>query len=295
MTLIRETIVSDEDKNKVHLTNENNFPVAIKDKNGLELEMNEDGSVPVRSRPQSTPTIILPLVSLIGDTTLAAEAVKNVYTITVASTVGMVVGQHIRIVDDTNDKFYFGEIIDLGASPVVELDTQIDFEYESGAEVTFSTKNMAVDGSITPVIYRARTGNLSIPSVVNVTRLLITCICADTVSLEKFGDLPKLLRGLALRVVRETTQANIFNVKNIEEIVNIAFDYNPFEKTNPAQGVDGFSTRITFGSEGKMGTVIQLTQLDNLEMLVQDDLLTVQSGSQILSLTVTFEGNIVQS
>ena len=267
MSLIREIIVSDETGATVTLTTEENFPVALKDKNGLELEMFADGSVPVRSVPQSTPTIILPFVQPLGATTTAAQAVVGTYTIDVVSAVGMVVGQHFRIIDDTADKFYFGEITNI-AGVTITVDTQFDFAYESGAEVTFSNKNLAVDGSVTPVIFKARTGNLSIPSVVNITRVLMTCIADSAVSLPLFGDLPKLTRGLSVRITRPTSQKNILNIKNNEEIVNLAFDFTVFEAVNPAQGVDGFSTRLTFGGENKMGTVLQMSQNDNLEVYI---------------------------
>jgi hypothetical protein len=287
MSLIREIIVSDETGATVTLTTEENFPVALKDKNGLELEMFEDGSVPVRNVPQSTPTIILPMVRVVGSTTLAAIGVINTYDVIVTSAVGMVVGQHFRIVDDTSDRFYFGEIVVI-AGTTITLDTQLDFAYESGAEVTFSDKNMAVDGSVTPVLFKGRTGNLSIPSIVHITRIMITCIADTAINLLLFGDLPKLTNGIALRVVRPLSQSNIFNLKNNEEIVNVSFDFQTFQGINPAQGVDGFSSRLTFGGESKMGTVIELEQDDNIEMVIQDDL------SGLVRLIVTVEGNIVQ-
>lgn len=290
---LRKFILFDANGRELELTGQSNVPVALKDKNGLELELNNDGSVPVRSRPQSTPSIILPLVKPVGSTTTTAIGVVGAYTIAVTSNVGMVVGQHLRIVDDINDKFYFGEIITI-VGTTITLDTQLDFAYASGSEVTFSDKNMAVDGSVTPQIFLARTGNLSIPSVVNITRILLTCITASAVNLSLFGDLPKLTRGLAFRVTRPTSQTNIFNVKNNEEIVNIQYDWTPYQATNPAQGVNGFTSRLTFGGESKLGTVIQLEQNDNLEMLVQDDLLNAQAGAQIIRLIATIEGNIVQ-
>lgn len=279
--------LKDANGRDLELTTEDNVPVTLKDKNGLELEMFADGSVPVRSVPQSTPTIILPFVQPLGATTLAAQAVVDAYDVIVTSAVGMVIGQHFRIIDDTDDKFYFGEIVNI-VGTTITLDTQIDFAYESGAEVTFSNKNLNVDGSVTPVSFKARTGNLSIPAVINITRILFTCITDTAVSLPLFGDLPKLTRGLALRVVRPTSKRNILNVKNNEEIVNLAFDFTVFESINPAQGVDGFSSRLTFGGENKMGTVLQMAQDDNLEFLVQDDL------TGLTRLIVTLEGNIVQ-
>lgn len=288
MSLLRKVKIFDNNGRDLLLTGQSNVPVALKDKNGLELEMFADGSVPVRSVPQSTPTIILPFVDQIGATTLAMTATIDTYTVTVTSAVGLVVGQHFRIVDDVNDKFYFGEIVSI-LGVVITLDTQIDFAYEAGSEVTYSNKNMNVNGSISPVIFKARTGNLSIPSVVNITRILFTCITDTAVNLLLFGDLPKLARGIALRVVRPTEQTNILNVKNNEEIVNVAFDFQAFQGINPAQGVDGFSSRLTFGGENKMGTVIRMEQNDNLQFIVQDDL------TDLIRLYITFEGNIVQT
>lgn len=279
--------VLDSNGLNLDLTTESNVPVALKDKNGLELEMFADGSVPVRNVPQSTPTIILPFVFQVGSTTLAVTAVINTYTVTVTSAVGLVIGQHFRIVDDINDKFYFGEIISI-LGVVITMDTQLDFAYEAGSEVTFSNKNMNVDGSVTPVIFKARTGNLSIPSFVNITRIIFTCLTDGPVNLLLFGDLPKLTRGISMRIVRPTTQTNIFNLKNNEEIVNIAFDFTVFQGINPAQGVDGFTSRLTFGGESKMGTVIKMAQDDNLEFIIQDDL------TGLIRFIATFEGNIVQ-
>jgi hypothetical protein len=117
---------------------------------------------------------------------------------------------------------------------------------------------------------------------------MITCIADTAINLLLFGDLPKLTNGIALRVVRPLSQSNIFNLKNNEEIVNVSFDFQTFQGINPAQGVDGFSSRLTFGGESKMGTVIELEQDDNIEMVIQDDL------SGLVRLIVTVEGNIVQ-
>lgn len=269
------------------LTAQSNVPVAVKDTSGQSLEMFLDGAVPVRERHQSAPTIILPSVNVIGSDTLALAGVLFAYTVTVTSSAGMTTGDHFRIVDTTDDKFYFGEIVSI-AGNVITLDTQLDFAYSSGSEVTYSSKNLAVNGSVTPVSFVARTGTLSIPAKVNITRVIFTCIATSAVSLPLFGNLAKLTRGVALRKVNTATTRNVFNVKNNEEFTNIAFDFTVFQATNPAQGVDGFVTRITFGGESKMGTVIQIDQTENMEILVQDDL------TGLTRLTATFEGNIVQ-
>lgn len=47
------------------------------------------------------------------------------------------------------------------------------------------------------------------------------------------------------------------------------------------QQQDGFTGRLTFGGQSKMGVVIRLNQGEDLQMLVQDDLSTLDSLSII--------------
>jgi hypothetical protein len=248
-------------------------------------KFNSDEKHEVQIINQHTPTLILPMAQQLGTTTITADTVVNAYTITVASASGFAVGQHIRVVCEAIDRYYFGEILSIN-SLVITLDTPIDNIYCSGAEVTISNTNMAVDGSTTPVIFTLRTGTPSIPSEVDITKMLIICTCSTGVDLNKFGDLAALTKGVVFRSVN-SEQFNIFNVKTNACLAAIAYDWTPYVATNPAQGINGFATELTFAGQNKIGVSLRVQSDGNLEMVIQDDL------TDLVRLIVMLEGHVV--
>lgn len=246
------------------------------------------GSAPrdVFVQDQTTPTIILPMVRQLGSNALAAPAVTGDYTATVVSSAGMVIGNHFRIINATADRYYYGLILNIVGN-VITLDTQIDFGFAAGSEVTYSAINMNVNGSVTPAVYKLRIGGPSIPSSIDITRIIFVCTAAGPVDLNKFGNLAPLTRGLAFRRVNGEIE-NIFNVKTNKDLAGIAYDFTPYVASNPVQAVDGFSCRLTFAGQNKMGVVLRVEAAGNLEMLVQDNL------TGLVSLSVVLEGHVVQ-
>jgi hypothetical protein len=240
----------------------------------------------VNVQDQHTPPLILPMAQQLGLTTIAVQTIILSYDIEVVSSVGMTIGDHIRIINAAADRYFFGTILNIVGN-VVTVDTPMDYEYLVGSEVTYSNINMNVDGSITPVHFHLRTGAPSIPSAIDITRVLMVCTCATAVDLSKFGDIVGgLTRGLVFREENGTVH-NIFNVKTNTDLVALAYDWTPFDKSKPNQGVDGFSWRLTFGGQSKVGVVLRIEQGGQLGMLVQDDL------TSLTSLQVILEGHVV--
>lgn len=232
--------------------------------------------------------IILPFVQVVGSTTTTAAVVIDDYTFIVTDTTGMIAGQHVRLIDPAGDRFYFGTITNITDSTIT-VDTPFDYGYSSGSEVTFSNKNMNVSGSTTtPMIFQGRTGTISIPSGVDITRIIFSCITDTPVDLSLFGDLEALTNGLALRVIKNGYQYNVFNVKTNADISGLCYDFDVFQALNPAQGVDGFKARITFAGQNKMGVAIRLEQDENIEILIQDDL------TGLTELFVVIEGHVAK-
>ena len=244
------------------------------------------GHVQVAMQDQFTPMLILPMVQQLGLTTLALDTIINAYTMQVTSATGFVIGQHIRIINSLADRFYTGTILGI-AGTIITVDNPFDFAYLAGSEVTISNINLAVDGSITPVIFTLRTGAPSIPSSVDITKLLIVCETDGEVDLNKFGDLGILDRGLLFRSINGD-QHNIFNIKSNRDFAGISTKFTPFTATNPAQGINGFSWEFAFNGQHELGVTQRVDQFGNLEMLVQDDLLL------IISLSVFLEGHVVE-
>jgi hypothetical protein len=248
--------------------------------------INPLGGLDVNVQDQMTNAIILPMAQLLGSTSLSIAAVVDESEITLDSVVGVSAGNHVRIIDTDNDWFYFGTILSLTGS-VAALDTPLDHNYSEGSEVTYSNTNMAVDGSTTPVSFLLRTGSPSISTEIDITRIVIICQCESAVSLNTFGDISGgLTKGLVFRE-SNGVKNNILNIKTNADLVGVAYDFTVFEATNPAQGIDGFSFRLTFAGQEKMGVVIRVTATGQLEMIVQDDL------SSLVSLYCTLEGHEV--
>ena len=84
-------------------------------------------------------------------------------------------------------------------------------------------------------------------------------------------------------------QRNIFNAKTNGELANLMYDFDIEAATNPQQGQDGFTGRMTFGGQSKMGVVIRLGQGEDLQMLIQDNL------SSLEILEIICEGHIVDN
>ena len=244
----------------------------------------------VALQDQTTDPIIAYFNQVHNSTTLAV-AVPDVSTnpriIVVASATGIVVGSYIILFDPASVRFstFFATAVN-GVN--ITLDSPIDFEYPIGTFVDVAIVDMSVNGSVTPQVFGLR-GTGAPPGIelsFDVTRIIFTCIAASPVSLSLFADITALTNGLLMRS-RNARTKNVFNVKDNREIQGLMFDFTPSVATNPAQGEDGFVSRLTFGGQNKIGVVIRLPIGEDLEMWIQDNLLA------ITSFRIHAEGHIV--
>lgn len=255
----------------------------IFNKRGLTLEGN--GSVPTSEQDQTSPVLIIPMLQPLATTTITATLVFNSYTIEIADATGININDLFRVIDVGNNRFLQGSIINL-IGTTVTIDTPIDFAYAAGSEFATGNPNMAVNGSVTPVVFKLRIGTVSVPGVADINRMIMVCETNTAVDLNKFGDLATLPRGINFRTSNGVVQ-NIFLVKSNRGLAGIAYDWTPYSASNPAQGIDGFSWRLTFNGQDKLGVALRVEADGNLEMWVQDDL------TSLVSLTVVLEGHVL--
>lgn len=239
----------------------------------------------VNVQDQVSPPLILPLVNVHGTTVLTQQATMEMRKIYVANSTGISAGKHIRIINSVGNRYYFGTVLSVNGLEVT-VDTPIDYAYLLGSEVTFGNINMAVDGSATPVHFHLRTGSPSIPVSVDITRLIMVCECHRGGDLNQFGDIPDgLRRGLVLRLSNGELH-NILNVKKNRDLTGYGYDYTPLRSTLIYQGINGFSARITFNGQEKMGVALRILQDGQMGFIVQDDL------TSLISLVVYLEGHV---
>ena len=246
----------------------------------------DDPLVPVHDvyiQDQVTPLIMLPMVQQLGLAALSTTAVVGSYIAIVDSAEGISAGNHFRIINALADRYYFGTILGIDGTEIT-LDTSLDFAYLAGSEVTYSNTDMAVDGSSTPVEFHLRTGEPSIPSSVDIVKLIMVCECKTAVDLNKFGDQGALTRGIVFKITNGVTH-NILNAKTNKDLTNISTNFEPYVASNPAHAVDGFTWELSFKD---LGVAVRVDQYGQLALIVQDNL------TDLTSLICMLLGHVVE-
>ncbi|MCK4958883.1 MAG: hypothetical protein KAT00_05775 [Planctomycetes bacterium] len=259
--------------------------------NGIEMlraAFNSQGKLEVQLSDQTTPTVIVPLNQVANETTLLSGATIEESTVDVSATAGFVDGTFIVIANADENRYYTGKQVGAIAGNTVTLDTPLDFSYPAGTEITNGSTDLSVLGTLaSPEIFSLRASDPGLPTVVDVTRIIFTCITDTAVDLTKFGDIiGGLTNGIVLRR-RDGFINNIFNAKNNGELSSLMYDFQVAAATNPNQGQDGFVGRLTFAGQNKIGVTIRIGPDEDLEILVQDDL------STLLDFQIVVEGHVV--
>jgi hypothetical protein len=174
-------------------------------------------------------------------------------------------GDEIILLDTASDRSLLANVI-LVTVNTIQIDRPIDHDFKAASTLGRTvTTNMAVDGSVTPVIFSARAGVQEI----DFTRFIIKILSDTAMDDGRFGGQGRLLNGFVFRIVN-SYQKTIFNFKTNGEIGNYCFDVRYADKA-PA-GEYGFSARITFGGQSKHGVVLRIGAGDVLQWIVQDNL-----------------------
>ena len=246
--------------------------------NDRSMRFNTRGHQEVEIASQITPVLVISFSQEVnGEVALTSPVSVGDKIINVDSVTSVSVGNHLVLTNAANVTFFVGKILSI-ATLAVTVDTPASNAFPvSGSVVTFTSTDMSVDGSSTSVVFGLRTGEPNSAPLTNLTadinRILMTATCDSAVSLAKFGDLAALTNGCVLRVNNgDGTYHNIHNVKTNLDLAKIAFDFKEYLGTSPQQNVDGFSWRLTFGGESKIGTVVRLNSTQDLEWVVQDNL-----------------------
>lgn len=270
----------------------NTLGTALQGPNGVPFGLtNTNNALDVVLNDSVTPTIINKMNRVTNSTTLTVGITHDPsvleYDIEVASTTGVSLGSYIILFSVDLIRYSVFSVIAIN-SLVLTLDTPIDASYPIGTVVDIATTNMAVNGSVTPVIFGLRGTNIppGIAITAHVTRLVITCFTDGIGDLGDFGDISGgVLRGLVFRR-RDGNTYNIFNVKTNGELAGITLDFDPYAATNPQQGINGFVSRLTFSGQDKLSVVLKLELGDDIEIIIQDDL------SSLTSLEIIAEGSL---
>ena len=245
------------------------------------LEAN--GGIPVNLQDQTTPPVLIYANQIICTTTLTAATALDDYTVSVVDASLMSVGDYTGIFNIEGIRFYAGTILSINVNDIT-FDTPIDFKYQIGDTVQCGTKEMNVDGSITPQIFSLR-ADPGLDIEVDVTRIIIHITDNTAMDDSRFGGILALTNGVVLRRV-DGSYLNILNVKTNGEIGELAFD-KTYDDRAPS-GFFGLTARLTFAGQSKIGVAIRLGPDEDLQVIIQDDLTGLES------FRIMIEGHVVQ-
>jgi len=234
-------------------------------KNGA---LNPNGGLDVNIQDQTTTVVDLYMFHQISTFEISAPVDIDDLTVSVVSTTGMVAGHVLCFQEGTN--FFQAIILEIN-SLVLTIDTPFDFAFSTAGGCSFGNRNMNVDGSVTPVIFRVGPGNLDDGQEWDIVRILFSMVDEAEMDDGLFGGIAALPKGLVLRQVNGHSK-NIFNVKTNGEFA--LRNYDASYADNAKKGFYGFRSRRTFGGQSKNGVVLRLeaTTNDQLQIIIQDDL-----------------------
>lgn len=189
-----------------------------------------------------------------------------------------VVGNMLEIKDIGGTAFYQGGI--LGVTPTggdeydLDLDTPLDFPFGMGASIMLGTREMNVDGSVTPRTFLVSPEGLEAGTQWDVTRIIFHIQGALAMDDGKFGDQSALAKGVIVRA-GDGFSKNIMNAKTNGEFTERSFDreYSAFPPVSKTSVI----IRRTFGGNEKNGVVLRISADtgDGVKCIVQDDLTAV--------------------
>lgn len=237
------------------------------------------GILDVFSQGEGTKFFVTPAVDQVISTSLTVAGAIDDKTITVADATGIAVGQFFLMFSTADNRAMQGHVTSVAVN-VIGVRDPIDYAFPIGTLVEFGDENLAVNGLVTPVVYKYKHGFTAMPIEIHVTQILITMQLVTAPDFSKFGDIAGgLLFGLSLRQV-DGIKLNLLNFRTNEDIARLCTTYLEI----PAKGNAPESILAIIDLQ-VMGVIIELEQASDIEITVQDDL------SAITSLKVAFVGH----
>ncbi|MBW2560991.1 MAG: hypothetical protein JRE40_09070 [Deltaproteobacteria bacterium] len=180
---------------------------------------------------------------------------------------GVVAGNHLFVCE--GDNFYQVQALDVDTNDIT-VDSPSDHEYSAGTSVCVVSTNMAVDGSVTPVI--ARLAPLDGTKIWKLARIIFHIGDNSAMDDSTFGGISGGLENGCVLRKKNGTRRNLFNVKSNGDFAERSFDVG-YDDRAPA-GTYGFRARKTFNGPDRNGVVIPIDPADNEEaqLIIQDDL-----------------------
>ena len=117
-------------------------------------ELESNGAAPVNIQDQTSPPFDLYFIQATGTSTTVGTAPSiDDTTLTLASATGFVDGTYFGVFNAANNRYFFASQVGAASGNDITIDTPIDFEFEVGDNVLAFSRDLSVDGSVTPQVF----------------------------------------------------------------------------------------------------------------------------------------------
>jgi len=248
-------------------------PLNVEIVNPVETSNRGNTAVKVFIQDQTSSVLTVPFLQTRSAITLTADTVVNSNVINVASLHGAIVGEVIELAITGTSDFMQSDVTATTATTIT-LDQPVNQVYTvANSTVLRSTKNMIVDGSVTPQVFSV----LPLPDQSgDMVRIIVELrgSAGGTVDYTTFGSETALTKGCVIRINNgDGTYRNLFNFKSNSDFFEQGFDHS-FLDPKGGGTIPGFTGRVTWGGPSKHGVVIRVDGAlgEALEVVIQDDL-----------------------
>lgn len=240
--------------------------VKIKDSSGNIWELESNGAMPINIQDQHSTAIDFFFRQVLNTITLSSTVTIDTYTCTLVAGHSVTVGDTLVFKEGTH--FFQCQVL-VVATNTITVDRPFDFAFTAAATGQRCNVNMAVDGSVTPVIFFITPANLSLDIDINA----IIFHMEDNTAMDSstFGGITALTRGVVVRSINGIHKCH-FNVKSNGEFGHHC-SLVEFDQKAPA-GAYGIRAVKTFNGQNNDGVSIRLNSAtsDQLQIIIQDNL-----------------------
>ena len=237
------------------------------------------GIMDVFNQGEDTKFFVTPARTSEATTTTTVLAAIDDKTITVDDATGIVIGDFFLMYSTVANRVMQGHVTSINAL-VIGVRDPLDFAYPIGTIVEFGSEDMAVNGLVTPVVFKYKWGLTVMPIKIHITNIVFTIEMTTAPDFSKFGDITGgLLFGVSLRK-DDGVKVNLLNFRTNADFAKVGARYT--EHAAKGNAPETLEAHIDLQ---QLGVIIELLQNDEIEVTVQDDL------SSLEKLTCAFIGH----
>lgn len=232
---------------------------------GTPVTLEVDNSVPVTLREKDRQTLDIYFLRNLNNFTLAQAVAEDAYTFTATAGHNFTTGDIARFKEGS--RFLRAKVTNVSTNTIT-IDQPFDYAFSTAAICARASDNMAVNGSVTPVVFEiSPAGTTLVDDIFSISFELTDDAQMDD---SKFGGIAALSRGVLIRAITDIKKnITLYKTNGDFRIAGIQ-EYSD----KSGGGLYGLTAQRIFGSVEWNNCIIRLdgARGDILQIIIQDDL-----------------------